>query len=119
MVAKKKVHRFDFKPIAKGRPRMSRRGRVFTPERTKIFEDKVADSWAHEINATFLGPVSVEIELHKDYFVVTIVEYKGDEKNPMRGDIDNYAKSILDGLNKVAYEDDKQVRSLKVWSCNG
>lgn len=119
MVAKKKVHRFDFKPIAKGRPRMSRRGRVFTPERTRIFEDRVAESWVHEINATFLVPVSVEIELHKDYFIVTISEWTEDEKNPMRGDIDNYAKSILDGLNKVAYEDDKQVRSLKVWSCNG
>ena len=35
-------------------------------------------------------------------------------KSPLLGDIDNYAKSILDGLNGVAFDDDKQVRYLKV-----
>lgn len=30
----------------------------------------------------------------------------------IRGDIDNYLKSILDGLNKVAWTDDKLVESV-------
>ena len=38
------------------------------------------------------------------------------KSNPskLRGDIDNYAKSILDGLNGVAYTDDKQIVSLEL-----
>ncbi len=31
------------------------------------------------------------------------------------GDVDNYAKSILDGLNGVAWEDDKQVVELHIY----
>ena len=30
-------------------------------------------------------------------------------KKRLRGDIDNYAKSVLDALNGVAYKDDKQI----------
>jgi Holliday junction resolvase RusA-like endonuclease len=33
-------------------------------------------------------------------------------KSKLTGDIDNYAKSILDALNGVAYADDKQIVSL-------
>jgi crossover junction endodeoxyribonuclease RusA len=32
----------------------------------------------------------------------------------MDGDIDNYLKSALDGLNGIAYEDDRQITS--VWA---
>ena len=31
------------------------------------------------------------------------------------GDVDNYAKSILDGLNGVAWEDDRQVVELHIY----
>lgn len=58
-------------------------------------------------------PVSMEIELHKEHIVVTItsIEHK---PSPLRGDIDNYAKSIMDGLNNAAYADDRLVRELRV-----
>jgi crossover junction endodeoxyribonuclease RusA len=32
----------------------------------------------------------------------------------IQGDLDNYAKSILDGMNGVAYIDDKQICSLSI-----
>jgi Holliday junction resolvase RusA-like endonuclease len=37
------------------------------------------------------------------------------EESKLRGDLDNYVKSLLDGLNGVAYEDDKQVVNLKAF----
>jgi crossover junction endodeoxyribonuclease RusA len=37
-----------------------------------------------------------------------------DWKSSLRGDIDNYVKSILDALNGVAWEDDKQIIELTV-----
>jgi len=43
--------------------------------------------------------------------VITISEI--DEVSKLRGDADNYLKSILDGLNKIAYNDDGQILNLK------
>jgi Holliday junction resolvase RusA-like endonuclease len=33
-------------------------------------------------------------------------------KNRVRGDVDNCCKAILDGMNEIAYLDDKQVHHL-------
>lgn len=105
--------RAKFRPISKGRPRMTRRGRVFTPATTLEFEKKVAEAWTKSKGPIFEGPVSVIIELTTDGFMVRINTITQDHSK-LRGDVDNYAKSILDGLNGVAFEDDKQVYVLKV-----
>ncbi|MFZ4452068.1 RusA family crossover junction endodeoxyribonuclease [Salibacterium aidingense] len=44
------------------------------------------------------GPVEIDITVHLC--------------GGNQGDIDNYAKSITDGLNTIAYEDDKQIHSM-------
>ena len=98
------------RPKVKDRPRMTRRGRVYTPKTTLAFESIIANAWD---GPKFTGPVSVEIVLRKDSIRITIKELDV-ESTPLRGDVDNYAKSILDGLNNVAYVDDRQVRELKV-----
>lgn len=105
--------RAKFRPISKGRPRMTRRGRVFTPATTLEFEKKVAEAWKKSRGPIFEGPVSVVIELSNTGFMVR-VNTVTQERSTLRGDVDNYAKSILDGLNGVAFEDDKQVHVLKV-----
>jgi Holliday junction resolvase RusA-like endonuclease len=93
---------------------MTRYGRAYTPKATHIFENAVADGW----NKNYWygdSPIAIQIVLDKDTFTVTISEYKASTPtSPLRGDIDNYAKSILDGLNGVAFKDDSQVRSLEV-----
>lgn len=49
----------------------------------------------------FKGRVRVDIDLHI--------------RGGRIGDVDNYAKSILDGLNGVAREDDRQVVELHIY----
>jgi Holliday junction resolvase RusA-like endonuclease len=44
---------------------------------------------------------------------VQIISVK--EESKLRGDVDNYVKSLLDGLNGVAYDDDKQVVNLHAY----
>lgn len=105
--------RSKVRPIVKGRPRMTRRGRVFTPATTLEFEQKVADSWIKSKGPIFTGPVSVTIELSPEGFMVRVRSITHEESK-LRGDVDNYAKSILDGLNGVAFQDDKQVHILNV-----
>lgn len=112
MALKRHTQRYDFRAKAKQRPRMSRRGRAYTPKATHEFETRVAAGW-NKRKRFRDKPVSVSIELGKDFFTVNVVEIAPEAPSALRGDIDNYVKSILDGLNGVAWDDDIQVRELK------
>lgn len=94
------------KPVPKGRPRMTRRGRVFTPKRTLEAEALVREAWGD--NPKFSGTVGVAILLGSDGTLITVFPHEA-ETQKLRGDIDNYVKTIMDGLNGVAWDDDKQV----------
>ncbi len=90
------------RPVPKARPRMGVRGRkayVYTPPKTKEYEKLVG--WMARCAGCkpLNGPIVVNLDLY----------IKG-----RSGDADNYCKSILDGLNGVAYEDDDQVIELLV-----
>lgn len=99
------------KPKVKQRPRMTRRGRAYTPKQTLEFESIIREAWN---GPQFESFVSVDIVLYKDKIKITITEESPEKKSSLRGDIDNYAKAILDGLNKAAYLDDRQIVKLKV-----
>jgi Holliday junction resolvase RusA-like endonuclease len=112
MKLKEHTQKYEFKPKAKQRPRMSRRGRAYTPKATHDFENAVAAGW-NKRKKFRAAPVSVSVQLGKDCFTVTVKELDIETASPLRGDIDNYIKSILDGLNGVAWDDDSQVRELQ------
>lgn len=87
------------RPVPKQRVR-TRNGRFYTPKETRRYEDSVA--WqARKEHAHSLGDVEVEITLCS--------------QKPLRGDIDNYAKAILDGLVKGGVlHDDRVVSRLSI-----
>lgn len=82
--------------VPKGRPRFGRGGKVFTPPKTKAFEQKVALFARSAIKQPWGGAVEVSIDIF----------------GPYDGDLDNAVKSVLDGLNGIAYHDDRQVQTL-------
>jgi len=89
------------RPVPKGRPRLGIRGRkayVYTPPETRKYEKIVGWVAKSQGCQPIEGPVSVSMHVF------------------CRGkmDVDNVAKSVLDGLNGVAYEDDDQVVELLV-----
>ena len=101
-----------FPPKVKARPRMTRRGRVYTPAATTEFENEVRQAWRDSGHPQIAGPVRVTIRLKRKSFTVTVTELKYDGVGATaRGDVDNYAKSILDGLqgDGGAFPDDRQV----------
>jgi Holliday junction resolvase RusA-like endonuclease len=86
------------RPQAKQRPRLYR-GTAYTPEATKLYEAKLRNAYVEEHGD--LEP------LQGDLYVEVRVYFS--KKN--HGDLDNYLK-VLDGLNKVAWIDDKQIKEL-------
>lgn len=86
------------RPIPKGRPRLGRRGRVFTPQTTIDYEAKIA--MATKGLEQLDGPVEVYLEFSPDGLLIHAWEIDIPAVSKLRGDIDNYIKSALDGLQK-------------------
>ena len=103
------------KPQGKGRPRFSKNV-VYTPQKTIEYEHRIADAYHGECA---VGSLFVDI---KAFFAIP-KSYTKEQKNAIRKgnlsptkkpDADNIGKVVLDALNGIAYEDDKQVVDLRV-----
>lgn len=82
------------RPVPKQRPRVGKKGNIYTPKKCKKYEEYV--SWA--ACRVFRNPYNGPVELHVKIYLAS-----------KSGDLDNYVKSISDGLNGVAWRDDSQV----------
>lgn len=99
------------KPITKGRPRMGRRRKVYTPPRTLEFEHALAAWWTENVGTHHSQPVALSVIVEADGFWVLVEELDGNYRPVgVTGDMDNYVKAIGDGLNGVAWDDDRQVQ---------
>ena len=110
-------------PIGKGRPRFTKAGHTYTPQKTKEYERRIhAAAWAamakHDIEQTD-RPVSLEIiafmDIPKSWSKIKKLEAEYGAISPMSTpDCDNIAKIVGDGLNNTIYADDRQITSLRV-----
>lgn len=94
-------------PIPKARHRVNLTGGKpisYTPRKVRQFEEGVG--WAAKAAHVrpMPGPLAVEI----DSYVLP----RGPKE--LVADVDNLGKSVLDGLNGIAWEDDRQVVELRV-----
>ena len=81
---------------------------MYTDKATREYEQAIKDAYDGPV---FEGPVGMSVTFKKDKILVTITSIE--QESSLRGDIDNYIKSIMDGLNGAAYEDDGQVLNIK------
>lgn len=112
-------------PVGKGRPRFTKQGRTYTPKKTKEYETRVRRAWI-EAGGPYLDG---NIRIHVDAYFKMPAGWSRKKQDAMIGepcakkpDSDNILKSILDGLQGVAFEDDKQVTYCSVgkyWSRSG
>ena len=100
------------RPLSKGRPRFVRKtGHTYTPKTTLDYEKEVAQLYNGPKFAE--GPIWVSLTFDQYKTTIEIKEMNTETtSSKLRGDIDNYAKSILDALNGVAFTDDKQIMRL-------
>lgn len=103
-----------WKPHAKQRPRVSN-NIAYTPKATRDAEAKIRAAFLEAKNDhCHEGPIGVKIKLANDHFTIEIVPTVEYVNRKLRGDIDNYAKTILDSLNGIAWVDDSQITHLEM-----
>ena len=104
----------------KQRPQFKKKtGRAFTPNQTINYENWIKQCYIDQSNKLLQGPIRARIEIYysvpKSYSKRKIEVIKDGTDYPMKKpDCDNVVKIILDSLNKIAYDDDKQVVELTV-----
>lgn len=101
-------------PVGKGRPRMTRTGHAYTPEKTRTYEDKIA-LFAHEamggcppltghltLNVTAIFPIPESWSKKKKISALNFEIFPG------KPDCDNLLKTI-DAMNSIVWRDDAQI----------
>lgn len=102
-------------PIAKQRPRLGKGGHVYTPTKTKVYEEICRLSYGNRYyfeTENISIKIMFKFEVPKSYSKKKKQDALEGKIRPSKADIDNYIKSVLDGLNKVAYKDDRAIYSV-------
>lgn len=105
------------KPIGKGRPRFTRTGHCWTPDKTVAYERDIKMAYWSTYGHRKYGEdkaLAVEIILYyprpkRMTKVKRLLAQKGVLRPTVKPDVDNVIKAILDALNGVAFEDDRQI----------
>jgi Holliday junction resolvase RusA-like endonuclease len=114
----------DAPPVPKGRPKFSKIGgfvRTYTPRKTSDYETIVRETAQQAMGQTELLETPVGVYLYIRLPIPQSYSKKrkeaclsGQEKPIKKPDIDNLAKSILDGMNGIVWKDDSQIVSLHI-----
>lgn len=102
----KTVRIFTINPVPASRPRVSRYGTYYLPT-YRNFKTDFAAILRDEKISLMKGQLKVSIICH-------VKKPKTTERLYPIGDVDNYAKAVLDGLNGVMWDDDDQIIELSV-----
>ena len=108
-------------PVPAARPRVTRWS-TFYPKKYTQFKSDMEMA----VSNTYFVPFKSNVYAKLDFFVQIPKSWTKKKKTSKEGlycdnnaDIDNYCKSVLDSLNGVYYEDDRQIvmiRARKFWS---
>jgi Holliday junction resolvase RusA-like endonuclease len=109
-------------PVPKGRPRFSTRGKfpvAYTPEKTKIYESDVGMMAKAAMGASEPLEGALEAFIYVTFAVPASYSKKrteaclsGQEKHTKKPDLDNVIKSVIDGMDKIVFENDSQFTSI-------
>lgn len=124
------MNRIDFtingECVPKARPRFSKFGHVYTTPKTRAYENIVKSTAIDNRVPCITTALRVELVIYKS-IPKSFSKLKRKLANEgkiypiVKPDIDNYVKSVLDGLNGVLFMDDKQIvdfRAVKRYSDN-
>lgn len=106
-------------PRVKKRPVFSTRGgsvRIYTPKSTATFENlvkiKAEEQFKHPLDGSII--LAIRFYLPRPQRLIWKKKPMPEIYSNKRPDIDNLAKSVIDGLNGVAFKDDGQIADLHI-----
>ena len=106
-------------PIAKGRPKFTKRGFAYTPDKTREYEEWVKWEFTNQIKEQ---PYENPVEMNIKFYIEIPKSYpkqkqkKLEEETTYRGkkpDLDNLIKAVTDSINGLAYVDDSLIVKIK------
>lgn len=112
---------FPFPAVPKERPRSGKNG-FYTPKKTAEFERRIAEFFRNSRQKCLEeGCLSVSIVFNLPHIQKVTKEFKKPENaeiqviyRPVKPDLDNLTKSVLDALNKFAWSDDSQITFMQI-----
>ena len=109
-------------PVAKGRPRFSTRGKfpvAYTPEKTKTYETEVGMMARAAMGASKALEGALEACIYVTFPIPASYSKKRTEaclsnfeKHTKRPDLDNVVKAVIDGMDKIVFDNDSQITSI-------
>lgn len=104
-------------PVGKGRPRFSKNGHAYTPQKTRDFEKRVRSAAWAEMQRSGLKPsfrrinmiITSYFDIPKSYSNRKKLECQAGIIIPKRPDVDNIGKAVADACNGIVYDDDAQI----------
>lgn len=104
-------------PVGKQRPRHTRKGVTYTPDKTRNYEKLIAEKYKELKGELLDGTLKLVVVA---YYPIPASTNKANKvlmsnniiRPDKKPDLDNVIKIIMDGLNGVAYTDDKQIVSI-------
>lgn len=112
----------DGEPVGKARPRVTRQGHAYTPQKTRDAEKAIAAAYKRKYGtyqqaeeAPLLLNVQAYMKVPKsDNQQTRQKKISGEIRPTKKPDGDNILKLVADALNGVAYPDDKQLVEQRV-----
>lgn len=98
-------------PVGKGRPRFTRNGHTYTPEKTRAYEALVQRCWREQCGGICFHGTPIEATVYACFPIPQSLSKKkraelAGEPHTKKPDLDNVLKAVFDALNGFAYEDD-------------
>ena len=110
---------FPIHPVAKARPAITKTGLVYTKKKTREFENNIQDLAIKQLQKLEMGkPIEGGVAIEVEFALSIPKSYTGKKRRDCMEqkklplvfpDLDNLIKSLLDGMNKILYRDDKQI----------
>jgi Holliday junction resolvase RusA-like endonuclease len=107
-------------PMSKQRHRTTKTGRTYTPEQTVNYENLIKYTYMSLENREFWDNETMQVtiialfSIPKSFSKSRVKMCMGGAIAPSTKDCDNIAKIVCDGLNNIAYTDDKHICGLNV-----